>query len=140
MTIEPGMVIWLHFPYLRPQAKYKFAVLGSIEPKLQFVFINSVVNPFMNIEAARKAHHLPVSHLDHTFLTRDSWMDCSYPVGYDLDSLCQQLKNNVARIVGAISDDLRSTAIECIDSSVLWPRAKSQPFVDGLTWGQPFEF
>ena len=46
------MVLKLYCSYLRPEPKEKFMVIGCIEPKPVFLFIDTDVNPFINIYTA----------------------------------------------------------------------------------------
>ena len=133
------MVFWLYFPFLYPQPKHKFAVLGCIEPKPLMLFIDTDINPYINNNDVRRAHHLVVAVADHAFLDYDSWLDCSDPVGYDLKALCAEVKKAPSTIRGRLSDGVKAQAIACIGSSALWPLAKATPFVNGLKACTPYE-
>lgn len=140
MVLTPGTVLYLWFPMVRPYPKEKFAILGAIEPAPMLLFIDSDVNPFVNHTEELVRHHLQIAQATHPFLAYDSWVDCTYPVGYDLEGLKYAVHHNPEIVKAAISDDLRSLICDCVSTSKLWPPAKKQRFVAALSARTPFEF
>jgi hypothetical protein len=140
MVLEPGMVFHVWFSFTRPFPKEKFAILGPIEPKPLFLFIDTDINPFINCTDDLRAHHLTIYAAEHAFLEYDSWVDCSYPVGYDLESLCSEYYRQPHVLKGRITESLRSTIISCIETSRLWPAKKANQFICALKDRTPFEF
>jgi hypothetical protein len=131
-------ILW--FPITKPRPKEKFAVLGPIEPKLMLLFIDTDVNPFVNNTQERRDHHLVIDAQSHPFLAYDSWVDCSYPIGYDLPQLSSTLQRKPEAVRGTISDDLRIAICQRISTSRLRPASKATKFVAALTDRTPFEF
>ncbi|WP_116809181.1 hypothetical protein [Steroidobacter cummioxidans] len=140
MALTPGLVLYLWFPITKPTPKKKFAVLGPIEPKPMLLFIDSDINPYVNNTDDLRAHHIVMDVLNHCFLEYDSWVDCTYPVGYDLEQLISAVEKDPTAIRGTISNHLRHSLCSCIASSKLWPPAKAKRFIDALEQPTTFNF
>jgi hypothetical protein len=140
VVLSPGTVLYLWFPITKPNPKEKFAVLGPVEPKPMLLFIDTDINPFVNHTNELRDHHLVVDLASHQFLQYDSWVDCTYPVGYDLEQLMLAVTKGPEVIRGTISDALRQAICSRLSDSKLWPPAKSKQFVDALKQGTPFNF
>jgi hypothetical protein len=57
--------------------KPKLFVVAYTWPELQCFLINSARSPYSSSMAAVAQTQIPVTQSDHTFLTHDSWLDCS---------------------------------------------------------------
>lgn len=140
MILTPGTVLYLYFTVVRPNPKEKFALLGAIEPSPMLLFIDTDINPFVNNTDELRSHHLLVPQLDHEFLKYDSWIDCTYPVGYDLALLASTVQRSPEKICGTIGGRLRMDICAKVSSSRLWPAKKKERFVSALSNPTPFEF
>ena len=115
LKIQAGSVFHIWCAFCKPP-KWKFFVVAYAEPTLRYFIINSNPAAFQRNSRTLLAHQAQLSLTDHSFLKRDSVMDCSEilggPSASDLEDMyakddrvllgriCTDARRNVRRIVG----------------------------------------
>src|SRR4030065_2199499 len=96
-SLVPGMILRLFCPFTSPP-KFKFILLLSMNPEPVFFIINTKPNPFVLPKFPDQ--QIPVIQRDYTFLTHDSYIECSTPRS---DFTAEDMRAKVLADVGRIN-------------------------------------
>ena len=122
----PGNVLTLFCDFTTPQ-KHKLLTLVALSPQLSFFIINSALNEFRTNNEEAREHQVELLQAQHAFLKKpNSWLDCFKVVRhFDAQEIARQFQQKIARLEGAIHNDIRARIREVVmDSRVLEKRFK----------------
>jgi len=111
-SLVPGMILRLFCPFTSPP-KYKFILLLSMNPEPVFFIINTKPNRFV----LRKFpdQQIPVIQRDYTFLTHDSYIECSTPRSdFTAEDMRAKVLADVGRIKGMLTEADRAAVVVAI--------------------------
>ena len=123
-AIKPGAVLRTYVDDTTPPKIKLFVVLAVNESlaSVASLYINSEVNPNMFHTEELKRLHLPVSSNVYTFLTHDSFIDCSDLREKNLLILQGVIRNDMDILRGELSSDdfasVRDTVVHAKTISV----------------------
>jgi hypothetical protein len=107
MDLKIGQVFHLWCSACNPQ-KYKFFVLASINPGPWFFLINSEPTEFQKSRAHLLASMVELTEKDVSFLSHDSWLDCTGLMGgHSAESLETMLESGAKEFLGRLDSDTR---------------------------------
>jgi len=125
--IQSGDVFHLWCNVCVPQ-KYKFFVVAYVEPRLRYMLINSEPAAFQRQNTELMAHQLQLRVEEHSFLTHDSYLDCSQIMGgATAEELSAAHYAGVRIRIGSIAPEARkSLRTIAAESRVLTSRDKDK--------------
>jgi len=104
-NLRVGAVLHKHCDFTTPP-KNKFLVVGSLQPRLLVLLINSEINQFY-VQQGLDHFHVPVSQAEHQFLTHDSYTNCvEAHTAFDCSEIRQEVINDYVNIFkGWLTDE-----------------------------------
>ena len=122
-VLKVGQVFHLHCVACRPP-KPKFHVLARIEPVPTFFLINSHPTAYQLARPHLMSSILKVMPTELTFLSHESWLDCTMVMsGYTAQDLETHVLNGNREYLGRMPAAQRRIVRAIINASKLLPRA-----------------
>jgi len=124
--LTPGNVLDLFCDFTTPQ-KNKLLILASTDPRLVFFIINSELTEFRSRTEEIKDAQVEIKKVEHAFLTKDSWADCSKAIHlFDVQEVARQINSKTGAFKGVLHDNAKA-AIRAVvkDSRLLENRDKT---------------
>ena len=94
-------------------------VVVHVEGETTTCVINSNIPNMVQKNARLLKCQVSIAKADHTFMDRDSHIDCSRIRRYATDTVCKQLESDPALILGKITPDLRDSICAALKCSPL---------------------
>jgi len=122
--LTPGRVIHLFCGFTNP-AKEKFLVLASVEPGPLCFLINSRITDYITKREYLAKCQVLINREHHSFLTHDSYIDCTQCHTVGMDEIYKQLERSVDRIKDTVTDEVKGQIVAAVKfSPTLSPRHK----------------
>lgn len=111
-----GDVLALHCQHITPP-KVKYLIIAATEPDPIFLYINSNLTVYADTNPSLQECHIKIFEIDHSFLKRDSWVNCCKPCHeFTVEDIERDLKYG-GRHLGSLSETAVSSVIEGIKNS-----------------------
>lgn len=126
-TLAPGSILHLRCDFFDPP-KYKFLVLGCIEPQPVLFAINSRVSPYITARQHLAECQVMLYQSAHSFLKYDSFLDCTTAIcEFSIEDLVDQLSQGFHNMKGRLTESDLQAVIQAVSRSVtLETRIKQQ--------------
>lgn len=132
VEISPGGIYVLYLAILYGKPKDKYCILACIDPKVRLLLINSEPSKLKREQPALWEAQVSIDKDAHTFLTKDSYIDCTDPIGYDLDEIKIQIEKDPSIYKGEINGNIRQRIIAALDNDLI-PKRQHDWMVDSLS-------
>jgi hypothetical protein len=119
--IYPGSIILLNCPFTRPPKEKFLIVLGSNETNCGVFVISSRIPTFAAARDDLTNSQVVVDAAQHAFLAYDSYADCSKVIIVSRDNILAQVKADLTRLKGPLSDDVRDRILKVVGESRILP-------------------
>lgn len=124
--LQPGRVVYLFCEFTVPKPKYKYLLVGCVDPLPLFFVINSEVSDFIREHRNLFRCQVQLDVASHDFLDHNSFIACHEAISeFSTDDINKQLLSDMDRIKGMISNDVRDQVIAAVKAcTVLSNREK----------------
>jgi len=115
--LTPWSVIYVpvHFSNLPP--KEKFLIIARVHTETLAFVINSTPAPFIQKRTNLLACQVPIQCSSHTFLSHDSYIDCTEPILLKTHEIEERILSDIRRVKGEIAQDVRQHVIDAVKRS-----------------------
>lgn len=132
--LQPGRVVYLFCEFTVPEPKDKYLLLGCVDPLPLFLVINSEVSDFIKERSHLLRRQAKLDVASHNFLNHDSFIACHEAKSvFSMEDINTQLLNDMNRIKGMISDDVRDQVLAAVKVCTVLPRREKEWIVKALT-------
>lgn len=116
-NLRVGSVIYKFCDFTTPP-KNKFMVVASIEPRLLVLMINSEINSFY-VHNGLDNFHVPISAIEHKFLTHDSFANCvEAHTAFDCSQIRQDVIDDYVNVFkGWLTDECLEAVYNAVKSN-----------------------
>lgn len=114
--LRPWRVIRFFCHFTSPP-KDKLLVIGRVGPDVQVLVINSRLSNYVLARPDLKRCQVRLDAADHTFLGTDSFLNCGEVYLISVEDVERQLVEDMSRIRGEVSAQVRSGVLEAIRAS-----------------------
>lgn len=126
MEFKSGQVFHLWCRFCNPQ-KYKYFVVASIDPGPWFFLINSEPTEFQKKRPRLMSSLVALPAHSNTFLSHDSWLDCTELLGgYSGEDIENLLQQDPRVLLGRLAANSRRAVRAVISASPLLAEAKKK--------------
>jgi len=116
--IQAGAILLLNCPFAQPKPKDKFVVVAHVCDYPLLIVINSAINDYIKSRPYLKSCQVPILASDYTFLSRDSFADCSeVKSSMSRASIAKQISDDPSRFKGTLSRKTRSEIANAISGA-----------------------
>ena len=129
--LTPWRVIRL-FCHLTSPAKDKFLVIGRVGPDVHVLVINSRLANYVLAGPDLKRSQVRLDATGHTFLRTDSFLDCGQVYLVAAEDIERQLIEDMSRIRGQASVQVRPAVLEAIRTSRTLTRQQKRQLLSSL--------
>jgi len=130
--LTPWSVIYVPVHFSNPPPKEKFLVIARVHTDTLALVINSVPPPFIRRRANLLACQVPIKCSSHTFLSHDSYIDCTESILLKTHEIEEQILGDIRRMKGEIAQDMRQHVIDAVKKSPKMPRDLKRELVNEL--------
>lgn len=129
--LQPGTVIYLEVQF-RQKARNKYLIILEWSNSVNCLIINSEVHPFFGFGEFSK-FYVDIDCASHTFLDRDSHIDCNEVFPISRIDMIQELTDNPDIVVGQITDAVRSNIIEALSGTPALSPVEKTRFIASIS-------
>jgi hypothetical protein len=132
LTLWRGVRVFCEFT---SPPKDKLLVIGRVGPDVQVLVINSRLSNYILARPELKRCQVRLDAADHTFLGTDSFLNCGEVYLIGAEDVERQLVEDMSRIRGEVSAQVRSGVLEAIRASRTLARQQKGQLLSSL--GRP---
>jgi hypothetical protein len=115
-VLRPGCVVEVFAAHINPP-KRKFFVIASLELPVLGFFINSRINPYIARRRELANAQVQLLSADHSFLSRDSFLDCSDVHTFPLHFLEREVRTNPNALLGLLCPASQTNMLKVVAES-----------------------
>src|SRR2546427_12604373 len=132
VALVPGSILHLRCDFFDPP-KYKFLVLGCVEPEPILFAINSRVSPYITARQHLAECQVMLYQSAHSFLKYDSFLDCTTAIcDFSIEDIVDQLSQDFSNMKGRLTEPDRQAVIQAVSRSVTLETRIKQQVLQGL--------
>jgi hypothetical protein len=115
--LTPWSVIYVPVHFSNPPPKEKFLVIARVHAETLAFAINSRPTEFIRRNPKLLACQVQIGCGSHTFLSYDSYIDCTDPIHLKTHEIEERILSDVRRVKGEIAQDVRQYVIDAVKRS-----------------------
>lgn len=131
-NLNPYVVLYLFCQFTHPLPKDKFLLLVSLKPEPLFFVVNSEMNDYVKNRPHLAKCHILLEKEKHHFLSHDSYINCNEAKSFSIEEVETQVLENMGRIKGIVSKEIRLFIIEATKASKTLSREKKSIILESL--------
>lgn len=126
-NISLGKTLLIEVPHFNLPYKKYWIIVATNEKYVAGVIINTEINTNIVWNDELKKLHLLIKQQEHSFLSYDSYIDCSALQKFPFEEICKAIIQNPKIVVGNVTDELlRSIHITITTAKTISAKDKKQ--------------
>lgn len=131
-SLVPGRILHLHCAFTA-LPKHKFVVVVSTTPEILLLLINSETSQWLNERPDLRDCQVTIHHADHSYLSYDSYLDCTQAKRQQREGIERQLMENLDNVKDVLTSEEREAVLYAVQTCRTLSAREKQRIREGLS-------